>query len=112
MSWEVAAVVTVYAVPLGTIYMANKQLDPEVNEHFWWIRLLVFFFNLALIGLGLWVAQVIALANNATVGSLMQTAWKGYIWIMSFVVLIMVILLGWQLAKALFEKFPSLSERR
>ena len=112
MSWELATILTVYSVPLTTIYMANKQLTNEASEHFWWIKLLIFFFNLFFIGLGLWITQRIAVAQDATVGQLLEVAWQSYTYLMLFVILIIVIILGVRGIKVMFEKFPSLKEKR
>ena len=112
MTWEIASVFAVLSVPIVTTFVVNKTLTDDKNELFYWLRLFVFFINLALIGVGLWVGQTIAALNNSTVADLLEVAWTAYTWSMVIIFILVLLLLTWQFGKALFDKFPSLTEKR
>ena len=112
MTWEISVVLATFFVPATITFMANKTLDEQKGEVFYWLKLLIFIINLYIIGAGLWIGREIANANNSTIADLIQAVWQGYMWASIIIVVVVVLITIFDLGLRMYKKFPSLSERR
>ena len=106
MTWEISTIVGVFALPIMTTLMTNKTLGKEKEEGqpklFYFLKVLMFIFNLFVIGLGLWVAKEIAEPKNSQVADLLSVLWQGYPWVMSFIVFFIVFVIVFDTFRDLF----------